>query len=149
MRNPAYTEAVLYMGNYFIHPNRLMIDDLEDLFQPKRFYDFWFCNTHLLSSNQDSSKRKGFAFKVSVQASNSIDDMSQRQGECAVWSIGPHVLPLRRHLGVGGFISSLHAAGLQSQPFPSQPPTFLWDPPIPIWAIAFCEIITGNMPKGC
>lgn len=31
MRNPAYTEAVLYMGNYFIHPNRLMIDDLEDL----------------------------------------------------------------------------------------------------------------------
>lgn len=40
MRNPAYTEAVLYMGNYFIHPNRLMIDDLEDLFQPKRFYDF-------------------------------------------------------------------------------------------------------------
>lgn len=149
IRNLLYTEAVLYMGNYFIRPNRLMIDDLEDLFQPKRFYDFWFYNSYLLSSDQDSSKRKGFVFKVSVQASNSCDDMSQKQGKCPIWSVGPHVLFLWHHLGFGGYISSLHAVGLQSQPFPSQPPTFLWDPPTPIWAKAFCKIITGNVPKGC
>lgn len=101
IRNLAYTEAVLYMGNYFIHPNRLMTDELRDLFQSKRFYDFWLYNSNLLPSNQDSSKRKGFVFKVSVQASNSCDGMSQRQGKCPTEALVPMYYPCDTTWGLG------------------------------------------------